>query len=530
MKKLTRTRVALGTAILVYLLVVGWIFLRPERSFDPRVTVRIAHWQVEIGPSSGIAAVIRRYEALNPGVRIEQMIVPPPVYKQFLRTNLAGDNAPDIIEFGVWLDGLTDIPVRYFEPLTSYLNQVNPYNRGTPIANLAWYRTFADELYEQRLNSPEPGQYYAVTLTRGSMRLFCNRELLREITGSDHVPQTMMELRQLGAKVAAYAPAKERRIMLLAGSGFNAQFLLNGYFAAATSKLREELDREGFLALSAQQVLGSYLSGQWNFQRPDVVAALHLLAELHRQMRPGYMQLGRDEAAREFLHGDALFIFSGTWDATSLRKEAPFPLSALRCPQLTQDDPVVGKYVLGRFADGNDITMFGFYLNKRAKQRDEAIKFLQFLTSFQGNRLFSEVSGWPPSIKQVPMTAEVAELLSPADGYSNGAVFLTAGGSSRALLLRNLHLLSGPTGSVEKLAAALDRELPVAARADLHAIARDSWLTALPQDARIAALGLGISALAETDALRLRQERIEAAQNLSEARAMLIDQQLQRAP
>ena len=83
---------------------------------------------------------------------------------------------------------------------------------------------------------------------------------------------------------------------------------------------------------------------------------------------------------------------------------------------------------------------------------------------------------------------------------------------------------------MEKLAAALDRELPVAARADLHAIARDSWLTALPQDARIAALGLGISALAETDALRLRQERIEAAQNLSEARAMLIDQQLQRSP
>ena len=44
------------------------------------------------------------------------------------------------------------------------------------------------------------------------------------------------------------------------------------------------------------------------------------------------------------------FLFAGTWEATSLRRLASFPVDALRCPQPTKDDPVVGEAMLGRMS------------------------------------------------------------------------------------------------------------------------------------------------------------------------------------
>jgi len=513
----------------IYLGSVAWVLVHRPDSEDERVTVRIAHWQVEVGPSQGFAAVIKRFEELNPEIRVKQLIVPPVVYKQWLRANLAGEIAPEIVEYGVWLNGMTDVPVKYFQPLTEQLERPNPYNEGTPLESIPWLETFTDELSEQRLNSPEPGQYFAITLTRGSLRLFCNRELLREITGSEEIPKTMIEFRELCEKVATFGAARDRPLMPLAGSGFNAQFLMNTYLGGATSKLRVELDRDGLLSLRPLNILSSYREGRWSFQRPEIKAALQLLAELQQQMRPGYLQLGRDEAAREFLRGDALFIFSGTWDATSLRKEARFPISVGRCPQLTADDPVVGPNILGRFSDGSNTTGFGLSLTKSGQHRPEAIKFMQFLASYEGNSIFSEVSGWPPSVKEVPMRPEIAELLSPADGYSNGSGVFSGGGNCRALLERNLHLLARHDGGVDQLADALDEQMPAAVQADLQAAARDAWLSVLPQDSRIAALGLLLDGVDGAARVELRRERLEAGQTQSEARGMLIEVQLQSA-
>ena len=103
------------------------------------------------------------------------------------------------------------------------------------------------------------------------------------------------------------------------------------------------------------------------------------------------------------------------------------------------------------------------------------------------------------------MRPEIAELLSPADGFNNGTGFLTGGGNTRALLERNLHLLMGFDGGPDRLAAALDEQMPGAVRADLQAATRDAWLSAVPQDARIAALGLLICGAVDADGLELRR-------------------------
>ncbi|MFZ9683603.1 MAG: carbohydrate ABC transporter substrate-binding protein, partial [Cephaloticoccus sp.] len=115
-------------------------------SDDGRVTIRIAHWQIEEGPPAAMDALIERYEELNPHINVEQVMVPGNVYKQWLRTQLIGGESADIIEFGSFIGGVSDIPPRFFDPISSYLEESNPYNVGTPLEGVRWRDTFVDGL------------------------------------------------------------------------------------------------------------------------------------------------------------------------------------------------------------------------------------------------------------------------------------------------------------------------------------------------------------------------------------------------
>jgi ABC-type glycerol-3-phosphate transport system substrate-binding protein len=513
-----------------YLTAVCWVFTRTVPLTDRRpITIRIAHWQIELGPPEGMAAVIQRYEALHPDVRVKQELIPSSVYRQWLRSNFSGGTAPDIVEYGAWLDGLADFPARYFEPLTTELMAPNPYNAGTPLAGRPWLKTFVDELLEQRLNSPEPGQYYAITLTRGSIRFFCNRDLLREVTGSTEPPRTLEDLRRLFGQVKMHAVRTGRLRHALAGSRDNAMWLMTYYMSGLTNRLGHTLDREGVHTIYPRQMLRAYLRGDCDFSHPDLHVGLAVLQEFSRQMRPGFLQLSRDEAVREFLAGDALLIFAGTWDATTLRRSANFPVDVLRLPQATPDDPVVGPQIIGPFSDGDNTTSFGFYLNRDSPNREVAVDFLRFLTSHASSQLFMEKSGWVSGIDTVPVPEELAPCLSPGDGYGYNANLMYSGPHMRMNFERNLHLLTGPEGSVTRLAAQLEAEAPAAVRADLRAEQRSANVVVLPQDARIAALGMLADEAGSGPEARRRREGLEAAQTQSEARALMIGNWLRAA-
>ena len=508
---------------LAYIFACYWVFTKSTPlSNDREITIRIAHWQIELGPPDGIQAAIDRYMELNPNVEVKQVLVPGTVYRQWMRANFAGNSAPDIVEYGAWLDGLADLPVRYFDPLTEDLMEPNPYNEGTVLEGMPWLETFTDELMEQRLNSPEPGQYYAATLTRGSLRLFVNRNLLKEITGSSERVEDFEGMRRIFKQTAAFSQKEGRKILPLGGSKDNAIWIMSFYAGGVMNKHNRTMDDYGFLGLYPWQTQWKYLNEEWNYQIPGITAAFNILAELDKQMPLGYMSFLRDEAVRQFMRGEALFIFAGTWEATSLRRLADFPVDAWRCPQPTTSDPVVGEHMLGHYADGNVSTSFGLYLNKRSPHREVAVDFLRFITSKEGNQLFTDKSGWLPSIKEVSVAPEIASFISPEDGYAFAGSNISVGGGTRSVFQKNLHLMTGPDGSIDEFAAAMDRDMPKAVRSSLAVYERSARWAVLPQDARVIAYG-GLWENKPDDAvLLLGQQRLEAAQNLSEARALKI--------
>jgi ABC-type glycerol-3-phosphate transport system substrate-binding protein len=327
-----KTPIALGLLLAAYLTATWLIINRAEPlGSDRPIKLRLAHWQLERGIPDGYEAIIKRYEELHPNVDVEQVIVPSTIYRQWLRSNLTGGTGADLIEYGAFLGNINDVPTRYFEPITELLAEPNPYNKGTPLEHVPWRLTFTDGLWGSRMANPDPGQLYAVTLSQGSMRLFCNRDLLRAITGSESVPQTLDEFRVVCGQIHDYARRTGRVLYPLAGSRDNALWLLTILMQTPVIGLNHQLDHEGFLNRSNARAMADYLAavGLQPTGDPGVVGAGE---RAHHRDATGVSAAGsgrcgagiRARRGRVHLHGH---LGQGHRDGTV----APFPCRCCGC-------------------------------------------------------------------------------------------------------------------------------------------------------------------------------------------------------
>ena len=523
-------RIGLWLFLLAYVFCVYWCFFRTHPLFQKRpVTITYAHWQLERGPPAGFAAVIKRYEELHPRVKVEQLIIPGlKVYPQWLRANLAGDNGPDILEWGSWLEGGRDIPARYFEPLTAELAKPNPYDRGTPEERISWEKSFHDQMIAPRRDSPDPGQIYGVSVSEVVLRLFCNIRLLREITGSDAAPQTYADLRKILEETREFARRTGRTISGFAGSRDHADWIAEQIMAGPMLKTALDVDDDGYLLLYTPQSLAAYLEGKWSFSQPAVKAGMQLTRDVTLAMKPGFMQLLRDDALIEYFRGHAVFIYSGTWDATSLSQIAPFPVVPMMVPQVTSDDPEVGRYVIGPKDDGVGEGTEVMYLNKNSAHKEVALDFLKFLTSVEGQQIFTDNSGWLPTVNGVNIPDAIKEFREYARGYAFAiATFDNIGTEENLVWKKNFYLLTGDQGSVDKFVAVMDRDAPAAIRKDLQDQLRDTLLLVRPQDTAIVATAALAQAAPDGESLRVRQHQFESGQTISEGLAFKMAQQLE---
>ncbi|MEO6873399.1 MAG: extracellular solute-binding protein [Opitutaceae bacterium] len=518
-----RRRIGVVVLGLAYALAVWWVFTRSTPLIQQRpVTIRFAHWQIERGPPDGIAAAIKRYEELNPRVHVEQLLIPgATVYPQWMRSNLAGGTGPDLMEWGSWLAGQRDIPARYFTPLTAELAKPNPYNKGTSQEGIPWEKTFHDNLLVPRRDSPEPGQIYAVTISEATVRLFCNIKLLQQCTGSTAAPTSFDDLRKIIARIEDYARRTRQPIHALAGSGDNGLWIAESLFSAPLMGVSRSIDDKGYLYTYNRDVLAAYLEGRWSYGSPAVSAGLRLVREVTGAMKPGFLQLHRDDAMLEFFRGEAVFIYTGTWDATSLRRMAPFTVVPMRLPNVLPSDPEVGRYIIGIGGEGQGETSVAMYLNRYSEHKAEALDFLKFLTSVPGNQLFTDASLWLPSVNGVKLPEEIKDFRNYQLGHSFGqAPYDIIGSEVNGEWKRHFYQLVGEQGSVKQFATALDEVMPVAIRTDLQNEMRNTLLLVKPQDALIVANAEMATATPTDGHYRERQLEMEAGQTMSEGLAL----------
>jgi raffinose/stachyose/melibiose transport system substrate-binding protein len=512
--------IALSLLALGYLASLGYIISRRRAAApggQPAVVIRFAHWQLESGMREAFDLIARRYMALHPEVRVEQYAIPNRVYRQWLSTQIAAGTVPDLVCYNSTDQSDVNQLPRNFAAITQWMDQPNPYNAGTPLAGVPWRLTFLDGGRNRTTYLDLYRNYYAVGLSSHSMRIFYNRDLLRAITGSDEPPHDFRAWLELGKKVRAYRPG----LIHVAGAHDNMVWVMPSLVNFSLARWILTGDHEMRFAVSALDFYGDMLEGRWDLHTPQMQTAMRIMQAFGGEMTPGFLQLDRDSAMRSFLRGEAFSLPNGTWDYPTMRATAQFRIGAFRLPLPAPDDPDYGGYALLPASDGGNDTALPFYLSRQSRHPEAAIDFLHYVTSMEGNRLFSQASHWMPSVVGVEIQPELQPFQRNNNGYiivdvQNGPQLINGlGADGTQLFESNLHVLYSPDGGVEAYTRVLERSFRETVIRDLVKMLHVQRENLRQRDTALAALRfLGPAEQAESD-------RQQSSQHLNEVHLYL---------
>lgn len=475
-----RNRIALLILVVVFAGSAWHVLTRNFRASGPAVIeIQLGHWLLHTGMREAFDEAIKGYEKLHPNVRINQIPVPVRSYAAWVRTQLAGETAPDITGL-LTLD--EDFISRNFIPLTPWLDQPNPYNARTDLAAVPWRDTFIDGLTAMSNLTPTSGEICGVSLQLNSLRLFYNRELLREITGSDEPPADFATLQKLGRQVAAYNARTGRKLVPISGCGPYARQLFNVLLPSQTQRLTLTLSPTRNLRVTSLELAAAMLDGRVNYDTPELRSTLNLMRDASALMTPGFTQQQRDEAIHAYLQQSTLMLFAGSWDYAVLAQDGRFTTGMVPLPLPSPHDPVYGRFTLGPVSEaaGFPEAMIGVVRNSR--HPEVALDFLHYLTSRGVAAEFSRISNRISSIIGTPPPPDGSQLQPRLEGELPG--FTTdfgwfAANLSSNFFQREIHTAIGHQPDVPAFAATLNAELPPYLREDI------AWhLTRIRRDVR----------------------------------------------
>lgn len=402
---------------------------KAEAEFD---TIRITHWQLELGVRDGLDAAIADFEAKKAAegekVRIVQIPVTERAYQQYVTTQLIGGTAPDMIEIGFFPEELLS---RYFMPLSKIIQQPNPLleeryqklaalperteKEQTELDLLAtlkdkpWMDTFTDGLRSQFNDRLQ--EYYGVGFSQFTIRMFYNKDLFKKILGHDDPPKTFRELINDCQLIKEYDNGEAESIIPVASSKYQAQVFKSRYISSMTSDLvrHYDLDMDGWN--TGPENLVALLTGEWTPYDEQYRAAIQVIDELAQYFPKGFMSLGRMDSGFSFVQGQAAMITSGSWDARSYLKKIQdqpegrrFEVGIFDIPMISKDDEKYGQFADGQISEASSGTGFSFGITRLSKHPELCIEFLQFCTTPHNNTILNEKAEWIPSVRGAEAT------------------------------------------------------------------------------------------------------------------------------
>jgi len=424
----------------VFVLALGRVIsLEKHQAPSGKKVIKIAHWQMESGVRDALDHVAREYQKTHPDVEIQQIIIGSTFYTSWITTRLIGGSAPDIIALGNMDRGLMlDLFQRYFVPLSGEVVKPNPYNAGTPLANVPWKDTYYDNM--QGGYFPELIEYYQVPESAFTMRLFYNKTKFREITGLDEPPSNFRDFLAVCERIKAYGREHGQPLVPIASAGkYNAKFIWSRFEQAVNSSLLPTVDVNLDSEQSPEESLIAFVSGKVDFRDPRIRAMFEGHDYYNKEFQPAFVAADRMDAAFLFLQQRALMIASGSWDAKSYAKQANFEVGICDFPMPGKDDPEFGKFVEGVAVEELQ-GGFSFGVNRLSPNADIALDFLKFLSSQKMNGQLNREIQWIPMIRGNKPVEFIAPFWPHFDGVKVG-ILLTTGGLNAQLYdeLTNLH-------------------------------------------------------------------------------------------
>ena len=343
-------------------------------------TLVIWHWMTD--RKEAFSELAQRYQEQTSQKVEFKLLFPPETYSMKVTAGARAKTLPDI--FGILAEKKTVgsfIRAKHIADLTPYMNE----------NSRQWQRRFypktLDLVVFKKNNSSKvkPG-IYAVPIDTTVMQFVYNKSLLREL-GVSEPPKTLDQLIQYASQV------KDQAKVFGFVCGWGEGWLLN---ALAT---------EWAINLIGEKKFIQTLKGDVVYTDPDWLEVFSLFSKLKDSgiLAPNIATMTNKESESAFSKGKALFSFNGSWSVNvyhQLNPELEYGFFSL--PRVSQNYPV-------KVWGGSGSS---FMVNDRSPKKEQAVKFLNWLTEKEQQTFLIEKTNNLPAIKgcEDQMPKELQEL------------------------------------------------------------------------------------------------------------------------
>jgi len=442
--------------------------------------LRIGYFTLDPNFQDFMTEAAEAYHRLHPDVEIKQLRVPRQVYRQWQRTQIVGEMAPEIMQFSFIDEGVEEMVLNRFVILDSWVRKPNPYREGEEIA---WKDSFHDTLGSRDSYNAQIRAYFGIPFVMGGYRLIYN-ESLREELGMPVAPWNYQEFQQMADRLKGELEADGivHPVKLMVGSDFSSYVLFRKLFTSVTQPLIFELDRDGDMVVNDWETAFGFLEKKWSYETAEVKAGLRLIHDSAKLMNAGFAEIKNQDGVVQFVQQRGMALGSGHLAMSYLPEIAPFKVKATSFPVPDKSDPVYGRYVLGPVTEvhGTSTATFGVM---RSPVQHQAIDFLRFLTGTKMTALLRVKTSWRLAVKE-PEEEKKSDLKS---GYPDTLYDMMNGISNVMSFRQNSHLIFKSEDGPEHFARKMADESPPEMITWLGAQAKGLQLSLKQQEAALLA-------------------------------------------
>lgn len=334
---------------------------------DPKketVTLTIGSWRTE--DTANYQKVIDAFNAKNPDIKVEFKPSKNTEYNTILNTALQSGEGPDIIHLRPYAPGIALADGGFLEPLDDV--------KGLDV--------FPDTALQASKGSD--GKQYGVPLNMSTTQMFYNKKIFKELNLQE--PKTWDEFIKLNETLKS-----KKYIPISLGS------------------------KEGWVLSAAHGIIGpahyggndfvdKISKGEIDFNSPEFVNSVKAMDQLKKYFPDNSEGLGMDDIRTLFATGKAAMFPMGSWEIEVLRGLNPdLDLGFFPMPSAVGKDPTITTWVDGSFA-----------VNAKSKHKEEAKKFIEFLTTKEFGEMFTNEFKMISAMPGVTSKDELVNSLSEA--------------------------------------------------------------------------------------------------------------------
>lgn len=346
-----------------------------EKAKGASGTLTVWHWMTDREPA--FKELARKYEGLT-GVKVNfELYAPSEAYSQKIRAAAQGQNLPDVFGIlGEKRDFASFVKAGHVLDLTPYMDA----GFGK------WKNSFfpkalaVNEFIEGNSYGVKTG-IYGVPIDVMTIQMLYNKDLFKQLgLNPNRPPQTFAEFIDIGKKIK---DAKMQGLVSGWGEVWMVDCLANNY---------------AFNIMGKDKVLAT-IRGEVPYTDPDWVKVLALFKDMQDSgvLASGLVTMVNKTAEQLFANGKAVFAFNGSWCVNVYKGMNPgLNYGAMLPPKASE------KYPMSIWGGAGS----SFMINANSKNKEEAVKFMQWLTDKDQQVYLAEATNNLPankdSIKKIP--------------------------------------------------------------------------------------------------------------------------------